>query len=192
MPLLALWLTIAILFLSASLRSDPSPYSLFSMLPPDLLIAHRPKFSHISFMFNQLHWLPLSARIGFKIVVLVLKSKLGVAPKFLRDHIVSPLSATSHRPRTPLFRLVGSFCSTSWTTVAQTRSFTTIVPSFYKTLPSSLRLTLLSANCLDIFQHPSPISKPISTLGVFAQRALLRGLYSLPWAALYKFRNTIR
>src|SRR6218665_2605124 len=38
------------------------------------LIVRLPKFSHISsFMFNQLPWLPLSARIEFK---LVLKSKL--------------------------------------------------------------------------------------------------------------------
>src|SRR6218665_1004300 len=60
------------------------------------LIARLPKFSHISsFMFNQLHWLPLSARIEFKIVDLVLKSKLGVAPKYFWDHIRSPLSATS-------------------------------------------------------------------------------------------------
>src|SRR6218665_854809 len=56
-----------------------------------------PKFSNISsFTFNRLHWLPLSARIKFRILALVLKSKLGVAPKYLWDHIRSPLSATSH------------------------------------------------------------------------------------------------
>jgi len=63
------------------------------------------KFSHISsVMFNQLHCLPLSARIEFKIVALVLKSKLGVAPKYLRDHIRSLLSATSRRPLRSLDR----------------------------------------------------------------------------------------
>ena len=63
------------------------------------LIARLPKSSHISsFMFNQLQWLPLSDRTEFKIIALVLKSKLGVAPKYLRDQIHSPLSATSHRP----------------------------------------------------------------------------------------------
>src|SRR6218665_247211 len=30
--------------------------------------------------------------------------------------------------------------------------------------------------CLDLFQHPSPSSKPISTLGVFALGAILSGL----------------
>ena len=46
------------------------------------LIARLPKFSHISsYMVNGLHWLPLSARILFKVLVLVLKSKLGLASK---------------------------------------------------------------------------------------------------------------
>ena len=49
-------------------------------------------------MINQLHWFPLSARVEFKILVLVLKSKLYVAPKYLTDHIRSTLSATSLRP----------------------------------------------------------------------------------------------
>ena len=69
------------------------------------LIARLPKFSHISsFMINQLHWLPLTARIGFKVLILVLKSKLGIAPKYLRDHIRSPLSSVSHRPLRSLVR----------------------------------------------------------------------------------------
>ena len=50
------------------------------------------------FMVNQLHWLPLSARIQFKVLALVLKSKLGLAPKYLTDFIRPPLSASSHRP----------------------------------------------------------------------------------------------
>ena len=49
-------------------------------------------------MVNELHWPPLSARIQFKVLVLVLKSKLGLAPKYLRDLIHVPLSAASHRP----------------------------------------------------------------------------------------------
>src|SRR6218665_96522 len=51
-------------------------------------IAHLRKLSHISsFMFYKLHCLPLSARIQLKILALVLKSKLGHAPKYLRDNI---------------------------------------------------------------------------------------------------------
>jgi len=56
--------------------------------------------------------------------------------------------------------------------MAQTRSFTTIGPSFG--MPSLLLITYTC--CLDLFQHSSPFSKPVSTLGVFALGALLSGL----------------
>ena len=48
------------------------------------LIARLPRFSHIStFMTEQLHWLPLSVRIQFKVLILMLKSQLGLTPKYL-------------------------------------------------------------------------------------------------------------
>ena len=63
------------------------------------LIARLPRFSHIStFMAEQLHWLPLSVRIQFKVLILMLKSQLGLAPKYLCHQILRPLSATSKRP----------------------------------------------------------------------------------------------
>src|SRR6218665_320298 len=71
------------------------------------------KFSHIFFfMINQLNWLPLSARLEFKILVLVLKSKLGFAPKISYGshslHFTFNFTST-----TPLPRLAGSFCFAS-------------------------------------------------------------------------------
>ena len=48
------------------------------------LIARLPRFSHITtFMAEELHWLPLSARIQFKVLILVSKAQLGFAPKYL-------------------------------------------------------------------------------------------------------------
>src|SRR6218665_3858707 len=81
--------TIAILFLLTSLRSDSLPIQ--SVLNAAArLIARLPKFSHIpSLIINQLHWLSLSVPIQLKMLVLVLKSKLGVSRKYLRDHIGS-------------------------------------------------------------------------------------------------------
>jgi len=70
--------------------------------------------------------------------------------------------------------------------MAQTRSFATIGPSLWNALPSSLRLTLLSGS----------LSASLSLLKTyFYSRGLRTGSaieFSLPWAALYKFRNTIR
>src|ERR1043165_6594746 len=94
-------------------------------------------------LINQLHWLPLTAQVQFKVLVLVLKSKLGIAPKYLRDHIRSPLSSVSHRPLRSLVRNT-LFVPQVRTTMAQTRSFTTIGPSLWNALPSSLRVAILS------------------------------------------------
>src|SRR6218665_163955 len=115
MPLYALELTTATLFLLASLKSD-SPHPVCSQCCCQ---------TYCSFMFNQLHWLPLSARIKLKIVALVLKSKLGVAPKYLEPNIRSPLSATSHRPLRSFDRQV-PFVLRVRSIMAQTRSFATI------------------------------------------------------------------
>ena len=127
---------------------------------------------HISsFMINQLHWLPLTARIQFKVLVLVLKSKLGIAPKYLRDRIRSPLSSVSHRPLRSLVRHA-LFVPRVRTTMAQTRSFATIGPSLWNALPLPLYVLPLF---LGLFLQPSPSSKPSSSLGVLALGALLNG-----------------
>src|SRR5688572_21677225 len=50
------------------------------------LIARLPRYSRIStFMFQELHWLPLRARIQFKIFTLMFKAQRGLAPKYLTE-----------------------------------------------------------------------------------------------------------
>ena len=56
-------------------------------------------------MFEELHWLPLCARIQFKILTLIFKAQRGFDPKNLVDVILRPLSASSNRPLRPLNRL---------------------------------------------------------------------------------------
>src|SRR5688572_14438753 len=90
-----------------------------------------------------MHWLPLSDRIQFKVLALVLKSKLGLTPTCLRDVIRPPLSASSHRPLRSLDRS-DLFVPRARTTIAQTRSFAIIGPSLWNALPFSLRETFLS------------------------------------------------
>src|SRR6218665_1403858 len=88
-----------------------------------------------------------SQLVKFKILVLVLKSKLDVAPKYLMDHIHSTLSATSHRPlRSSDWHVF--FVPRVRTAMAQTRSFATIGPLIpLECSSSSLRITLLSGSC---------------------------------------------
>ena len=60
--------------------------SVFNAAAVYSLIARILRFSHIStFMTENLHWLPLSARIHFKIIFLVYKAFLGLAPSYLRS-----------------------------------------------------------------------------------------------------------
>ena len=59
------------------------------------LIARLPRYSHISsYSKGHLHWLPISTRIDYKVM---LKAQMGVAPKYLRDTIRLPTSASSLR-----------------------------------------------------------------------------------------------
>jgi len=144
------------------------------------MIARLPKYSHISsFMINQLHWLPFPARIQFKLLVLVLKSKLGLAPKYLGDHIRSPISASSHRPLRSLERS-DFFVPRARTSLAQTRSFAIIGPSLWNALPSSLRATFLSGSV--------PTSLSLLKTYFFSRdfRTGSATEWLLLWAALYK------
>ena len=51
------------------------------------LIARLPRFTHIStYMLDVLHWLPITARIHYKILFLVSKAQLSSAPKYLSDY----------------------------------------------------------------------------------------------------------
>ena len=90
-------------------------------------------------MAEQLHWLPLSARIQFKVLILMLKSQLGLAPKYLCHQILRPLSVTSLRPLRSSDRL-DLFVPRVRTTMAQSRSFACIGPSLWNGLPPSYAL----------------------------------------------------
>src|SRR6218665_3787940 len=61
--------------------------------------ARLPSYSHISsYTKEHLHWLPSSTRIEYKVLLIILKAQMGVAPKYLRDSIRLPTSASSLRP----------------------------------------------------------------------------------------------
>jgi len=97
-----------------------------------------------SFTKEQFHRLPISALIDYKVLLLIPKAQLGVAPKCLRDSIRSLLSATSLRPlrsfdktfrSVPLCFLHG--LERLWSNLY--RSFTVIGPSLWSRLPPASR-----------------------------------------------------
>ena len=108
------------------------------------LIARIPPWSHISsFMFHHLHWLPLTARIQLKILTLIYRSYSGYAPKYLRDLIRLPISATSLRPLRSLDRHDLLF-PRARTAMAKTRAFAFIGPALWNQLSPSTCLVLLT------------------------------------------------
>src|SRR6218665_691899 len=63
------------------------------------MIARLPPFSYISdYMINELHWLPILARVRYKVLLLVAKSQQGLAPRYLCELMAKPLSARSSCP----------------------------------------------------------------------------------------------
>src|SRR5688572_16874879 len=72
-----------------------------------------------------------------------MKSRLGFAPKYLRDLIRTAYCAASPRPLRSLDRH-DIFVPRTKTTLAQTRSFATIGPALCNAIPSSLRVFILS------------------------------------------------
>src|SRR6218665_2453308 len=85
-------------------------------------------------MFNELHWLPLRARIKYKILTLIFKAQRGLAPKFLVDVILRTHSASSSRPLCSLDRLDLLVPRSRTAPLAQSRSFASIGPSLWDAL----------------------------------------------------------
>ena len=58
------------------------------------LIARRRKFDHITTVMRELHWLPVSQRIIYKILILITYKALnGLTPSYIRD-MLQPLKPT--------------------------------------------------------------------------------------------------
>src|ERR1043165_921434 len=101
-------------------------------------------------MFTELHWLPLVARIQFKILTLIFKAQRGLAPKYLVDAIRRPHSASSHRTLRSCNRL-DLLVPRSRTAMAQSRSFAPIGPSLWNALSPTVRSKILSGSLSSFF-----------------------------------------
>ena len=61
------------------------------------------KYSHVTQAFQDLHWLPVRARIHFKILLLVFKAIHGLAPPYISDLVtVKPKSSYDLRSNSSL------------------------------------------------------------------------------------------
>ena len=99
------------------------------------MIMKTKKRDHITPVLIELHWLPVRARIEFKILLLVYKSMHEKAPHYLRDLLVQYTPERELRssdkellviPRSRLSSMGG-------------RAFSALAPRVWNTLPLSLR-----------------------------------------------------
>src|ERR1043165_2465658 len=85
-------------------------------------------------MIEQLHWLPLTAWIHFKILFLTCKAFLGQTPLYLCDLIKRPLrSLDYHDLLVPRFR----------TSTAQHRAYASVGPLLWNEIPATTRALML-------------------------------------------------
>src|SRR5688572_21542463 len=94
-------------------------------------------------MTEDLHWLPLTTRIQFKILFLTCKTFLGQAPRYLCDLMRRPISATSGRPLRS-FDHHDLLVPRSRTATAQHLAYASVGPLLWNDLPALTRAVMLS------------------------------------------------
>src|SRR6218665_3929642 len=87
-------------------------------------------------MIIELHWLPILARVRYKVLLLVAKSQQGLAPKYLCELaplVRCALAADRCDPLIPWSR----------TSLSQNRAFAVVGPALWNDSPPALRSVML-------------------------------------------------
>jgi hypothetical protein len=109
------------------------------------LIARRRKFDHITPVMKELHWLPVSQRIIYKIIIILLityKALNGLAPSYIRD-MLQPLKSTMNL-RLSMKGLL-SVPPIKLVNYGQ-RSFSYAAPKLWNELPGHIYLKIFISN----------------------------------------------
>src|SRR5688572_33408834 len=122
-------------------------------------------------MTEDLHWLPLTTRIQFKILFLTCKTFLGQAPRYLCDPMRRPISATSGRPLRS-FDHHDLLVPWSRTATAQHRAYASVGPLLWNDLPALTRAVMLSGGTtvsarslnFSFFEEPFALEAPLIRL----------------------------
>ena len=92
------------------------------------------KYDHVTPLLKDLHWLPVSYRITFKIALLAYKCMNGLAPSYLRDLLATKTYTRSLRSSSKNTLKV-PFCRTN----TGTRAFTVAAPTVWNAIPESYK-----------------------------------------------------
>ena len=99
------------------------------------LICNAPRFCHISLLLRGLHWLPVTARIQFKILLITFKAIHSLAPKYLCDLLT--FKSSSYNLRSSGSSLLSMPAVRSKITLGD-RAFMVAAPTLWNSLPKEL------------------------------------------------------
>ena len=66
------------------------------------VLFNKPKFSHITMLLKEVHWLPISDRIKFKILTITFNALNGISPSYIKDLLIVKNSIYNTRSSTHL------------------------------------------------------------------------------------------
>ena len=109
------------------------------------IVLKQRKYDHAKPMLRQLHWLPIRARIEYKIAILCYRCLHGLAPAYLSDLLAVYTPTRSLRSAKEGYLVVPRVRLETF----GKRSFASAAPSVWNALPQTLRdcQTLTSFKC---------------------------------------------
>jgi len=100
------------------------------------MVLRLPKHCHITPVLIQLHWLPITYRIDYKVLLMVYKALNNLAPEYIRDMLkYKPVTAHSLRSNDQKLLMVPR----SHTVTYGDRNFRTYAPKLWNVLPFDIR-----------------------------------------------------
>ncbi len=98
------------------------------------LLSRTRKYDHVTSILKSLHWLPITYRVQYKVLLLVYKCLNGLAPQYLQELL-------QYRNSRPGLRSTGRLLDIPRTRLVTygDRAFSTIGPRLWNTLPLKLK-----------------------------------------------------
>ena len=109
------------------------------------VITRSSKCDHITPVLRELHWLPISRRIEFKILLVTFKALHGLAPVYIKDFLTPYTPTRALRSQNKMMLVIPR----TRTVTYGDRSFHKIAPTLWNALPSNIR-TIATQDTLKI------------------------------------------
>ena len=99
------------------------------------LVYCQPKFTSITPLLRELHWLPIRQRISFKILLIVYKSLSGQAPIYITELLQLKVQSHSHSLRSSRDTLLLQIPHVKTKITLGDRAFAIAAPKLWNSLP---------------------------------------------------------